>query len=117
MCSDYSRRRRRRLQPPASASRGNRKRAAANDVTLDVLIERNADSLGGRERLDQLKSVRVQRTKNVITPSQRPEFHIVYICNGDGSRLYAEGFSGETAWEKYESPVRYPVEGRPKAAL
>lgn len=86
--------------------------------TLDEIIERNTAAMGGRARLEQLRSVRIVRNETMLTVTRRPYFHKVELFSEDGRLRYAEGINGFVAWEQTSADtVRRPVTGRPAQAL
>lgn len=92
--------------------------ACSSEPSLEQLIERNTEAMGGRERLEQLRSVQVVRNANMITLTMRPHFHKVEVFDADGRLQYAEGFDGHVAWEQTTADTaRRRVTGRPAKAL
>lgn len=96
---------------PSSAS-------AAQELTLAEIIARNADAMGGRERLDSLRSVVTLRTPTSLTSLKLPHFVLVEGYDSTGAVSYAEGYNGKQAWEQTrKDSARRVVSGRPEVAL
>ncbi len=85
---------------------------------LDQLLERNAEALGGRARLEEVQSIQIVRNEQMMAVTRRDGFHRIELFNPDGTLRYAEGIARGAAWEQTaDDPVRRPVSGRPAEAL
>lgn len=87
-------------------------------VTLDQVLACQADSAGGRERLDRIRSVVTVRTRTSLTTLALPNRVLVEGYDSAGRVAYAEGYDGRQAWEQTSrDPKRRVVSGRAEVAL
>jgi hypothetical protein len=92
--------------------------AFSQDLSLATLLEQNAKAMGGRARLDSLRSVVTLRTPTSITSLKLPCFVLVEGFDSLGRIRYAEGHDGHQTWEQTGTDaVRRLVTGRAEAAL
>ncbi len=92
--------------------------ANAQQMTLQRLLELNAAAMGGRARLDLLRSVVTLRTFTSLTSMKLPHFVLVEGFDTTGHVRYSEGYDGRVAWEQTSSDsIRRVVTGRAVTAL
>lgn len=92
--------------------------AEAQHLSLPQLLDSNATAMGGRARLDSLRSVVTLRTPTSLTTLKLPHFVLVEGFDSTGSVSYAEGYNGRQAWEQTSrDSARRVVTGRPEVAL
>ena len=92
--------------------------ANAQQMTLQRLLELNADAMGGRARLDALRSVVTLRTPTSLTSLKLPHFVLVEGFDTTGHVRYSEGYDGRVAWEQTSTDsIRRVVTGRAVTAL
>lgn len=85
--------------------------------SLDELLGRSVDAMGGTEALDRVESVYRQRNRNTFTLRKRPHFHLVVLLNDEGGVRYAEGFDGRVAWEIVDDGPKIRATERARVAL
>jgi len=87
-------------------------------VTLQQVLDCQADSAGGRARLDRISSLVTVRTPTSVTTLRAPSSVLVEGFDSTGRVTYAEGYDGATAWEQTEKDTaRRVVTGRAAVAL
>jgi hypothetical protein len=92
--------------------------ASAQGLDLAALLDSNAVAMGGRARLDTLRSVVTLRTPTSLTSLRLPHFVLVEGYDTAGAISYAEGYDGRMAWEQTRTDVgRRVVAGRAEVAL
>jgi hypothetical protein len=92
--------------------------SAQRGLDLAGLLDRNAAAMGGRARLDTLRSVVTLRTHTSLTSLKLPHFVLVEGYDTAGAISYAEGYDGRVAWEQTRTDAsRRLVVGRAVVAL
>ena len=97
--------------------------AESPSLTLDQIIERNVEAMGGREKIESLQSVEIQLhikdpgfDVDGVYKAARPGRMRIDIM-ADGKRVYAERFDGEKAWQWQEGKEEKEEGATPSAAL
>ena len=85
--------------------------------TLDQIIERTVDAMGGEAALQSVESVFRQRNERTFTLRKQPTFHLVVLLNDTGGVRYAEGYDGEVAWELTDEGPKTRAGDRAQTAL
>jgi hypothetical protein len=92
--------------------------SAQRGLDLAGLLDRNAAAMGGRARLDTLRSVVTLRTHTSLTSLKLPHFVLVEGYDTAGAISYAEGYDGRVSWEQTRTDSsRRPVTGQATVAL
>lgn len=92
--------------------------ASAQLPTVDQVLRRNLEALGGAEAVERVRSLRIVRDARTVVHRTGQGVLVELVDREGGGMLYAEGFDGETAWEQLpEDAERRVVTGRPQVAL
>lgn len=90
---------------------------AERSPTLDTIITRNAEAMGGEAALGAVESVWRQRNARMFTLRRRPNRHLVVLLNDSGGIRYAEGYDGHVAWEIVDDGPKREATDRARVAL
>ncbi len=97
--------------------------AAANDATLEDVLELNTAAMGGKDAIEEVRAIEIHLT------IQEPEFTVeaIYVADrkirmridvySDGKRVYTEAFDGKNAWQMGEDGKAMEPKAEGAAAL